>query len=61
MNRKLTEKDLMKMEKLVKEGTPITHIAKAFKINRKTVYLYINERGWRKKQGFLSKFFRRRK
>lgn len=56
MNKKLSNRDLNRMEKLVKEGKKITDIAKKFGVSRKQVYFYINQRGWRKKKGILNKF-----
>lgn len=57
MNRKLTEVNLEVMKFDLDNGDSITEIAKNFKISRKTVYYYINQRGWRKK-GFLNKLKR---
>lgn len=56
MNQKLTESQIEVMKYDFENGESVTAIAKTFNVTRKTIYFYINQRGWkRKKQGFLSK------
>lgn len=60
MNQKLTESQIEVMKYDFENGDSISEIARTFEVSRKTIYNYINQRGWkRKKKGFLIKFFRR--